>query len=263
MRFALNNAQRVEAQPGLSGICPGCGAPVIPKCGEVRIKNWAHVRNCECDSWHEPEGSWHRDWKSQFPESWQEIVHHAPSGERHIADIKTVRGYVIEFQHSPLRPDERRARDAFYPKLLWVVDATRRKSDAPILLRLWTEGIAPVRGHPSLRRVHAPDNAVMRDWAQCVAPVFLDVGNGNLIWIIPCRTEGSAYLLPMSCSQFVGIHREESSQALAIERQWTELPPQLAMLEEQLSLLQQRHSAFPRDGFQNVLARRTRGRRRF
>jgi len=46
--------------------------------------------------------------KDQFPADWQEHVQHAETGERHIADVKTSRGWVIEFQHSYLKPEERR-----------------------------------------------------------------------------------------------------------------------------------------------------------
>ena len=48
------------------------------------------------------------------------------AGEKHIADVKTERGDVLEFQHSPLDPQERRAREEFYQRMVWVVDGTRR-----------------------------------------------------------------------------------------------------------------------------------------
>ena len=44
-----------------------------------------------CDPWWENETEWHRAWKDQFPADWQEIVHHAEDGEKHIADVKTDR----------------------------------------------------------------------------------------------------------------------------------------------------------------------------
>lgn len=45
------------------------------------------------------------------------------SGEKHIADVKTDSGWVLEFQHSNINPKERLSRNSFYPKLVWVVDA--------------------------------------------------------------------------------------------------------------------------------------------
>ena len=129
MRFALFDGKRSEAQPGRSGECPACGSPVTAKCGELKVWHWAHQRGRICDGWWESETDWHRAWKRQFPDDWQEIVHRAESGERHIADVKTPDGWVIEFQHSFIAPEERRSRNAFYGKLVWVVDATRRIRD--------------------------------------------------------------------------------------------------------------------------------------
>jgi competence protein CoiA len=47
--------------------------------------------------------------------------------KKHIADVRTIGGWVIEFQHSTLNPDERRSREKFYQRLIWVVDGTKRK----------------------------------------------------------------------------------------------------------------------------------------
>jgi competence protein CoiA len=77
---------------------------MVAKCGEVRAPHWAHRSRRECDHWWEPETEWHRAWKNAFPEEWQEIVHWAEDGEKHIADVKTGRGWVIEFQHSYFAP---------------------------------------------------------------------------------------------------------------------------------------------------------------
>lgn len=130
MKFSLVNGQRQEAQPNLSGKCPVCDQAMVAKCGEVKIWHWAHKGRRTCDPWWENETEWHRAWKGKFPEDWQERVHHdANSREKHIADVETDQGWVIEFQHSYLKPDERRSRDAFYPKLVWVVDGARRKRD--------------------------------------------------------------------------------------------------------------------------------------
>jgi competence protein CoiA len=55
---------------------------------------------------------------------WQEIVHYdEKSGERHIADIKTESGVIIEFQNSPMTNIERSTREEFYHPLVWVVNA--------------------------------------------------------------------------------------------------------------------------------------------
>src|SRR5688572_29313162 len=97
MRFARVSGQRQEARPNLSGTCPICGRPVVARCGEVRIWHWAHLGRRDCDPWSENKTKWHRRWQNEFPVEWQEVIHHAPSGEKHIADVKTDRGLVVEF----------------------------------------------------------------------------------------------------------------------------------------------------------------------
>jgi competence protein CoiA len=115
MKFADIECQRREAQPGLSAAtCPSCGAAVIAKCGDHRVWHWAHRGVRVCDPWWEPETEWHRAWKNEFPADWQEAVHFAQSGEKHVADVKTQSGMVLEFQHSFLKAEERAARESFY-----------------------------------------------------------------------------------------------------------------------------------------------------
>jgi|SRR6185503_9447718 len=130
MRFAIINGERVEAAPQLIGFCPGCNLPVIARCGTQRIHHWAHRNNLSCDSWWEPETEWHRLWKSNFPDEWQEIIlRDEMTGERHIADIRTGHGLVIEFQHSHITPQERISRESFYKNMVWLVDGTRLKRE--------------------------------------------------------------------------------------------------------------------------------------
>lgn len=103
MKYALVNDERQEAQTGLSGKCTCCGHPTVAKCGEVKIWHWAHRGKRMCDAWWENETKWHRAWKEQFPKEWQEVVHLAEDGEKHIADVKIEQEYVIEFQHSLIK----------------------------------------------------------------------------------------------------------------------------------------------------------------
>jgi competence protein CoiA len=129
MKFATVQGQKREAVPGAYGACPSCGGTVIAKCGDTRVWHWAHKGARVCDQWWEPETEWHRNWKNEFPADWQEVIHLALDGERHIADVKTTSGRVIEFQHSFLKAEERVAREAFYGRMVWVVDGCRRKRD--------------------------------------------------------------------------------------------------------------------------------------
>ena len=172
MRYALVNNERHEARPRLTGLCPGCGQPTISKCGNQRIHHWAHRGVRTCDSWWEPETPWHRNWKGQFPHAWQEVIQHAATGERHIADVRTEHRLVLEFQHSHLRLEERAAREKFYGNMIWIVDGTRLKRDLP----RFSEGYRSLRRSP-WQRVYAtpfPEECFPNGWLECRAPVFFD-----------------------------------------------------------------------------------------
>ena len=136
MKYALVDGQRQEAQPGLSGECPAWGCPMVARCGEFNVWHWAHRSRSHCDTWWENEGPWHRNWKSQFPTAWQEVLQTAEDGERHIADVKTDRDWVLEFQNSYLNPQERRSRDAFYSPKLGKSSASISRRKRP-LCRPW------------------------------------------------------------------------------------------------------------------------------
>src|SRR5687767_1129096 len=179
MKFALLEGQRQEARPNLSGRCPSCERPMVAKCGEERTWHWAHQGSRICDSWWENETEWHRAWKGKFPISWQEVIHSGENGEKHIADVKTDHGWVIEFQHSYLKPEERRARNAFYPKLAWVVDGTRRKRDRSQFLKAWQDGVAVGKNSP-VRMVHVDESVLLREWADSQGPTFFDFGEENV-----------------------------------------------------------------------------------
>ncbi len=208
MKFSLVNGHRHEAQPGLYGTCPACRQAMIAKCGEVKIPHWAHKGRRTCDPWWESETEWHRAWKGHFPEGWQEVVHYAESGEKHIADVKTDRGWVIEFQHSYLKPEERRSRDSFYVKLVWVVDGARRKRDSEQFRNALNQG-TPI-GSSNGRRIHFPeDGAILREWSGSPAPVFIDFGTGpTLWWILAQMPNGSVDVAPYARANLIEVLRE-------------------------------------------------------
>ncbi len=130
MLIAEVDGKRCKATKGAKGICPYCKSEVIAKCGEQKVAHWAHKANKECDSWHDKETEWHLMWKNYFPESWQEIIKYDPiTGEKHIADVCTEKGFTLEFQHSAIKPEERQSRENFYKNMNWVVDGTRLKND--------------------------------------------------------------------------------------------------------------------------------------
>jgi hypothetical protein len=44
------------------------------------------------------------------------------TGEKHVADVKTSRGMVIELQHSAMPPEELQSREKFYGRMMWILD---------------------------------------------------------------------------------------------------------------------------------------------
>lgn len=133
MLIAYNNSgERImPTYSGQKAICPLCNGILIGHCGEIYAKHWQHHRDRMCDPWKEHETEWHRNWKSLFPEDWREIVIEN-NGEKHIADIKTAKGVVIEFQNSSISSSTIRIREDFYEDMIWVVNAITFKGNFKI-----------------------------------------------------------------------------------------------------------------------------------
>ncbi len=208
MRFALVNGERHEAQPGLSGNCRSCGDLMVAKCGKIRIPHWAHRGEIICDPWKEKETEWHRSWKGQFPNDWQEIHHLSEAGEKHIADVKTDQGFVLEFQHSFLNSEERKSRQDFYKKLIWVVHAKKRKRDQAKFIKLLNEGMQPFKNIPLLKlRGFLDECALLRDWAGSPAPIFFDFDETSTLWyLLPHSSVTQAYVVKFSKEYFIELH---------------------------------------------------------
>lgn len=216
MKYAVANGQRVEAFAGGRGTCQTCSGEVIAKCGTHRIFHWAHRGLRDCDPWAENEKEWHRAWKNKFPTECQEVIQYdEKSGEKHIADVRTPHGLVIEFQHSHLNPRERIARESFYGNMLWVVDGTRLQRDYPRFVN---------NAKNSLRKTNNrgyfltgfPDECFPPLWLDSSAPVIFDFrvwdksqppdASRDPLWcLLPGRAEGSAVVMAMSREQFVAI----------------------------------------------------------
>lgn len=264
MKFALVDGQRQEAQPGLSSVCQTCDRPMVAKCGERRIWHWAHQARSACDPWWENETEWHRAWKSQFPEEWQEVILRAESGEKHIADVKTAGDWVLEFQHSYLKPEERRSRDAFYRKLIWVVNGTRRKTDLPRFFKA-LENARSAGSSPLVRIAFVEQSGLLSEWAGSPSPIFFDFGEEHLWWLISSVPNGSAYLSRFSRNRFVEIHSNGTTSEVAeFDALVESLQKFVAEYELDLQALALRQIAQPPlPGFQRYLARADRRRRRF
>jgi len=199
MRYAINPddlfESRIEATPKAKGLCIGCKAEMIARCGSQRIHHWAHKNKSEqCDHWWENETEWHRNWKASFPIGWQEIRHEdTRTNEIHIADVKTPNGVVIEFQHSSLKEIEKSAREAFYKNLHWVVDGTRLPNDFKRFIYCEPDWVSLPLFHKF--KFPFPDELLPKAWIARPVPVIFDWGFGNeLLWLDPRQGHYSTQL---------------------------------------------------------------------
>jgi hypothetical protein len=265
MKFALINGQRQEAQPILSGQCPSCSQTLIAKCGEIKLWHWAHKGRRTCDPWWENESEWHRAWKGRFPASWQEVIHQSNNGEKHIADVKNDQGWVIEFQHSFINPEERRSRNIFYPKLIWVVDGARRKRDGAQFIKAFNCGV-PINSNLSIRRVFSEECALLKEWKDSNTPVFFDFGGEQVLWwLLNGSADGVAYIAPFSQSVLINILRGGATQeAHNFDAFVNDLSKLVSEYESHLKT-QSLRQASPKtlNDFQRYSSRREKFRRRF
>ncbi len=227
MKFALVNNQRQEAKPKLKGICPVCNSPVIAKCGTIKAHHWAHEtkQNCKNDRW-ETEGQWHRNWKNQFPVEWQEQII-IVDNEKNVADIRTPKGLVIEFQHSHITPEEQKARETAYKDMLWVVDGTRLKYDFPRFqkkVKEYNKEFLKIRENIKLFSIDFYDEVFPKNWINCSVPIVFDflgeekeeqanVFQKYLYFLLPRNKvmpdEFSAYLLYIPRKDFIPLIKNE------------------------------------------------------
>lgn len=211
MRFAIANNNRVEANPGLKAFCPGCSQPVVAKCGNKRIHHWAHYSQKICDHWWEPETEWHRKWKDNFPIEWQEIfLADEQLGKKHIADVQTPEGLVIEFQHSNIIHQERTMRENFYKQMIWVVDGTRLKKDFPRFVRAKNHLRKGYK--PNIFHVECPEKCFPSAWTQSPVPIIFDFFDSTSSPEEYAIRQPLYYLLPIqigSCKIIAEIPRKE------------------------------------------------------
>jgi len=225
---------------------------MIAKCGDIKVRHWAHRRTSDCDHWWEPETAWHRDWKSRFPEHWQEIIQTAEDGEKHVADVKTESGLVIEFQHSSIDPKERVSRELFHGNMVWVVHAWRVK-DAPQFQASLGEPIMTLPNFPTCPG-RPSKSALLRDWGNSRVPVYFDFGDNFPLWRLNSLIQNErAYLSPVSRSAFVDVHM----QGLPFEAMCTD-----AILGADAELMRFAARFGRPNGFHRYLARIERNRRR-
>ncbi len=123
--------------------------------------------------------------KNQFDISFQEIVFtDKKSGEKHIADICLSNDLVIEFQHSPILPEEQLARETFYKNMIWVVDGTRLKNDFKRFIKGRTNTFEYTLFYetekPKIFKVQFIDWCLPNNWLKSSVPVLFDFyGDGT------------------------------------------------------------------------------------
>jgi competence protein CoiA len=117
------NGKKVEPFQGGKAYCPGCKTEVFAKCGSINIAHWAHESLEDCDGWnYEPKTHWHLHWQNLFHKDDTEVII-KKDGKFHIADIVGLNDWVIEIQNSPISTEQILAREHFYEKMIWIVNA--------------------------------------------------------------------------------------------------------------------------------------------
>ncbi len=123
-----HNNNRIYPTKGRTGICQLCRNEVRAYCGEINIDHWRHSNLSLCDSWKESESDWHREWKNEFPKDWQEVIIEE-NYEKHIADIRTPNGLVLELQNSSISSTTIKIRERFYGNIVWLINANNFKDN--------------------------------------------------------------------------------------------------------------------------------------
>lgn len=116
--------------------CPVCEELLIHKKGSVNIPHFAHKPNSDCFHRNDTDNksAWHRRMQAIFPkESIEYLFKDEKTGEKHIADVYLEEsGTIIDFQHSPISPEEFKRRTDFHlsegRRVIWVFDEENEAS---------------------------------------------------------------------------------------------------------------------------------------
>lgn len=206
MKFAMVANVKSAPRKGISGVCPFCKHPVISKCGLKKIHHWSHKGKLECDPWWENESEWHRNWKEKFSVHWQEVIQYSSCGEKHIADIKTDEGWVIEFQNSFLSPEERQSRNDFYKKLIWVFNGEKHRADTKKI----EAALDKIIGAEDIFRIRLWGNDFLNKYLSKNSLSFFDLGESGLFLIMPKFSDHFIYIKNCSKDEFIKIFTNES-----------------------------------------------------
>lgn len=182
--------------------------------------------------------------------------------------MKTQTGWTLEFQHSFLNPEERQSRNAFYPKLVWVVDGTRRKTDKKQFQKILNESTRLHTNVPIIQ-AHFPDECrLLKEWHDSDALVFFDVQEAkdteqSMLWFLfPKMPYEDVYLSPFSRVSFIELHNNNKFDEL-VNNTILPIHTELAKRKriEQVNNTRARTNGLP--GFERYMANMRRRKRRF
>lgn len=128
MKFAYLDEKRIDINDDIPSGNPvfKCaeGHIVIPRRGTKNAHHFAHKASVEC-SCGDNKGEWHIWWQERVLPEFLEVRFTDDTGKLHIADI-CVPGFIHEIQHSDMKVDVMRKREAFYTTqgytLIWIFD---------------------------------------------------------------------------------------------------------------------------------------------
>lgn len=166
---------------------------MIAKCGQYVRWHWAHKGRVTCDPWQESETDWHRYWKDAFPVNCQEVVHvNEKTHEKHVADVKTPGGFVVEVQHSPIAEQEVSSRERFYKNMIWIVDARYLAGWFYLGTSYELAGCSPM----TYQIEWLGKSKLLEKWSKSGVHVYFDVmnsateheGDDGKLWSLPSKT---------------------------------------------------------------------------
>ncbi len=231
VRTHISNAARLQ-----HGLCPVCGAELVARKGRFREDHWWHVNGARCDPWYQPKGPWHRYWQNMFPKECQEVVVEGDVDGvrvRHIADVKTPGGVVMEVQYSAITPDTVKIREAFYGKMIWLASMRRVESDMTVLTALKRNGPYPVEGE-SAWVIEDPRLAGNQKWFLASKPVAFDFAgwfdkpesDEHLYCLLPTFTGGPERVC-IEVDRYKLMEALRNSTCGRLLRQWKDAVPDI------------------------------------
>jgi hypothetical protein len=161
----------------------------------VKLKwHWTHFKKKDCDSWHEPETLWHRNWKLTFGKEVSEIKI-VKEDRWHRADVLTREKVVIELQNSPIQKNIIREREEFYSeRMIWIINGIKFKDK--FYIKDWDNELSwwglkhnncKHRDGKKMFKWEYP----RRSWKEAQRYIFIDFHDESLFWVH--RGMGTSY----------------------------------------------------------------------